>query len=157
MSDTEFSGSDFEPLVKPKPRKKQRKKEKNSSYDSESSIKIVKKSRTNQKQYRKEKEGGYDCEICSKLFATLKGITYHMQWIHKVEPMNCTVCSKVFYYEPRFRQHEDTHKKFECERCHEEIIGRMLYDKHILAHNTKTSYNCSVCNAYFTNKIVSIN
>lgn len=78
-----------------------------------------------------------------------------MEHRHTVEPMKCSKCPRVFYYEPHLKSHLNQHELFKCEYCNQGFSRRIPYEKHLLTHGHKKPYRCSICEVRFKTKNVS--
>lgn len=84
-------------------------------------------------------ESKFKCKICSKQYATQKGLKKH-SLVHE-EKYKCNVCLKLFYKQENMENHQKIHasKPHACQLCHACFSKPQSLVKHLKSHTEKVN------------------
>ncbi|KAL2096960.1 hypothetical protein ACEWY4_006167 [Coilia grayii] len=96
------------------------------------------------------------CHICSKGFASQKGLLSHMSWVHlkgKPNIVRCNYCLKRFKFRKQKIEHEKIHQneelKFSCPHCPLRFPDCYSRSAHRKTHRIFNTVTCKVCDQTF--------
>lgn len=84
-------------------------------------------------------ESKFKCKICSKQYATQKGLKKH-SLVHE-KKYKCNVCLKMFYKQENMENHQKIHasKPHACQLCHACFSKPQSLVKHLKSHTEKVN------------------
>ncbi|XP_075224328.1 uncharacterized protein LOC142326076 isoform X9 [Lycorma delicatula] len=96
----------------------------------------------------------YVCEICG---LKVKSISSHMKFVHN-DPVACDICSKVFASSKGMINHKNiTHceeRKWTCDICGRSFKNKLVLQHHSVTHDKERKFKCNICDKTFKLKSV---
>ena len=99
----------------------------------------------------------FKCAICDKQFSCKQNVKMHLESAHTVQKYVCKQCGKEYGRPQTLRGHVKTvHKgfRFKCTKkdCNEEFIWKDQLNVHMLEHEGKYKFICSICSKGYNHK-----
>ncbi|EZA58994.1 hypothetical protein DMN91_010851 [Ooceraea biroi] len=94
----------------------------------------------------------YLCDVCSKTFASMSGLRFHLKSHYGSKPYICQFCDKSFVIPSYKKRHERTHmgdKLFICHICSTAFASSNGLKYHLRTHTGEANYHCSTCGKSF--------
>ncbi|XP_011260398.1 zinc finger protein 260 [Camponotus floridanus] len=84
-------------------------------------------------------ESKFKCKVCSKQYATQKGLKKH-SLVHE-KKYKCNVCLKMFYKQENMESHQKIHasKPHACQLCHASFSKPQSLVRHLKSHTEKVN------------------
>lgn len=84
-------------------------------------------------------ESKFKCKVCSKQYATQKGLKKH-SLVHE-KKYKCNVCLKMFYKQENMENHQKIHtsKPHACQLCHASFSKAQSLVRHLKSHTEKVN------------------
>lgn len=84
-------------------------------------------------------ESKFKCKVCSKQYATQKGLKKH-SLVHE-KKYKCDVCLKMFYKQENMENHQKIHtsKPHACQLCHASFSKSQSLVRHLKSHTEKVN------------------
>ena len=99
----------------------------------------------------------FKCKLCDKLFSSKQNLRKHIDARHTVCKFACKLCQKVYSRPQGLRSHvrsihEGVHYKCTYQDCDESFKHKDQLNIHILGHQGKFMYICSICSHGYNHK-----
>jgi hypothetical protein len=94
----------------------------------------------------------YLCDVCSKVFASMSGLRFHLKSHYGSKPYICQFCDKSFVIPSYKKRHERTHmgdKLFVCHICSTAFASSNGLKYHLRTHTGEANYHCNICDKSF--------
>lgn len=76
-----------------------------------------------------------DCSICEKTFCHRADYHNHQRIVHKVNPLQCSTCSRKFSTQQRLENHKNNAIAKDCDLCEQKFCLQADYNRHeIIKH-----------------------
>ena len=97
----------------------------------------------------------WSCDLCTRRFASNRGLHYHKRSVHEGVVHCCPTCRKDFTRASNLNKHIATvhrqEKLFPCTQCEKQFSHKGNLNDHIAAvHEGSKPYKCSTCGKGFT-------
>lgn len=95
----------------------------------------------------------YLCHVCSKIFASMSGLRFHLKSHYGSKPHTCQQCDKSFAIPSYKKRHERIHtndKHLVCHICSTAFASPNGLRYHLRTHTGEAKYHCETCGKSFT-------